>query len=58
MWDLHWLYWIASFAVVVGLLCILAAVQEWWLWRLEERLRATMASGKAQTPPSESGTDR
>jgi uncharacterized membrane protein YhaH (DUF805 family) len=33
----YWLYWILAFAVVVAILAIGAAVQEWWLWRRDRR---------------------
>jgi hypothetical protein len=28
-----WLWWIAAFLVVVGVLAIACAIHEWWLWR-------------------------
>jgi hypothetical protein len=31
------LHWIAAFLIVVALLAIGAAVQEWWEWRKENR---------------------
>lgn len=27
------LKFIASYCIVVGILCVACAVQEWWLWR-------------------------
>ena len=53
---MHGLRWLAAYAIVVGLLCIGVAVQEWWLWRREERKRATSVNGKPQTRQSGNGT--
>jgi uncharacterized membrane protein YidH (DUF202 family) len=33
----HWLHWIASFLIVIGILSVAAGVQQWWEWRKENR---------------------
>jgi hypothetical protein len=33
----HWLYWLAAFLIVLAILAIAACLQEWMLWRKEER---------------------
>lgn len=35
----YWLYWIASFLIVVAILSIGAFIQEWWTWRRETKRR-------------------
>jgi hypothetical protein len=31
----HWLAWLATFLMVVGLISLTVGVHEWWLWRKE-----------------------
>lgn len=28
----HWLYWVAAFLIVVAILMVFTAIQEWWEW--------------------------
>jgi hypothetical protein len=37
-----YLKFIAAYAIVVGLLCVAAGLQEWWLWRSSQRARDRM----------------
>lgn len=47
------LQYIAALSIVVGLLCIGAAVQEWLLWRSEQKRATTAAMPR---PPSKNGS--
>ena len=29
----YWLYWLASFLILAGMLSIAVAASEWWKWR-------------------------
>lgn len=35
--PLWFVYWVVAFLIVIAGLSVVAAIQEWWLWRRENR---------------------
>jgi hypothetical protein len=53
-----YLNFIAAYAIVVGLLCVAAGLQEWWLWRSSQRRSGSDAPSLETTGNGERRTRR